>query len=92
MISEVDLRDWDPVEMKNILTGIEFNYVYNGKESPFGRRDMDVLMKFLSKAEEVRKSLVPQVPVLLKRNPDGFTPREGDGRSTPMYIMHEWSL
>lgn len=66
MISEVDLRDWEPTEMKKILTAIEFNHVYNGKESPFGKRDMDVLMKFFTKAEEIRKNLVPQVPVLLK--------------------------
>lgn len=73
MISEVDLRDWEPVEMKKLLTAIEFNYVYNGKESPFGKRDMEVLMKFLTKAEEVRKNLVPQTAALLKaKDGDGF--------------------
>lgn len=71
MISEVDLRDWDPVEMKKILTGIEFNYVYNGRESPFGRRDMDVIMAFLTKAEEVRKNLVPQIPAIFKPLKEG---------------------
>ena len=73
MISEVDLRDWEPTEVKNILTAIEFNYVYNGKESPFGKRDMEVLMKFFSKAEEIRKHIVPQTPALFKaKDGDGF--------------------
>lgn len=66
MISEIDLKDWEPVTARRILTDIEFNHVYNGRQSPFSKEEMDFLMKFVSTAEKVRKSFVPQVASLLK--------------------------
>lgn len=66
----MDLKDWNPKEMRDIITAIEFNYVYNGKESPFGKRDMEVLMKFFSKAEELKRSIEPQTAALLKAGPE----------------------
>ncbi|MNL20622.1 hypothetical protein D3C87_1418790 [compost metagenome] len=59
---DIDLKDWEPVTARRILTDIEFNHVYNGRQSPFSKEDMDFLMKFISTAEKVRRTQIKDIP------------------------------
>ena len=68
---DIDLKDWEPVTARRILTDIEFNHVYNGRQSPFSKEEMDFLMKFVATAEQVRRSVVPQVSALFKPLQEG---------------------
>ena len=69
MISEVDIRDWDVKKAKNLVTDAEFNALYNGKQPPWSRADMDYLLKFFEIAELFQRSVVKQVPALFKEKP-----------------------
>ena len=66
MISEVDIRDWDVQKAKSLIVDAEFNALYNGRQPPWNKSDMDYLLKFFDVAELFRKNVVKQVPALFK--------------------------
>jgi hypothetical protein len=66
MISEVDIRDWDVQKAKSLIVDAEFNALYNGRQPPWNKSDMDYLLKFFEVAELFRKNVVKQVPALFK--------------------------
>lgn len=63
-ISEIDIKDWDVQKAKELVTDAEFNALYNGRQPPWSRSDMEFLMNFFNSVELYRRSVVKQIPAL----------------------------
>lgn len=64
MLSEIDLRDWDKVDVELVRQAVEdINNPHNMGYDPY-----NVIFRFIDQVEAIMKKQVPQVAVLLKES------------------------